>query len=351
MTKKRAFVTADFLERIADEGPLAKACARLAETQRPDLEPLPDMSTWSLICEEIVDTEYEQEHYERVVAELHRRGLSDAEIREMRLFAWRTAGWLNFEKMMWDWCGLEEDDIKRAIYLLRSEGEITTEEQGDMRAFLARYDDRIETRADRSRWYAAWRSLGVPLPPSSLFDSIQARYSEPHRAYHTLQHIGECLERFDSVRMNARFPAEVELAIWFHDAIYDTRSSCNEELSAGVAEGPLREARVPADSMGRIRALVLATKHDVAHDAGDAAIVCDVDLAILGAEPWRFDEYEWQIRREYAWVPDPRFRQKRGEWLRETLARPRIFATPDFRSQFERAARSNIRRSLKELRV
>jgi len=33
----------------------------------------------------------------------------------MREFAWVTAGWLNYAKMVWDWANLDDTDIKRAI--------------------------------------------------------------------------------------------------------------------------------------------------------------------------------------------------------------------------------------------
>ena len=97
------------------------------------------MSTWALVCEEVVDTEYAQEHYEGVVAELLRRGISLPELEEMRVFAWETAGWFNFEKMVWDWCSLDEQDIQKAIQWQLDEGEIDRAEADRRLAYLARY--------------------------------------------------------------------------------------------------------------------------------------------------------------------------------------------------------------------
>jgi predicted metal-dependent HD superfamily phosphohydrolase len=76
----------------------------------------------------------------------------------------------------------------------------------------------------------------------------------------------------------------------------------------------------------------------------------DIDLSILGAAPERFDEYEKQIRDEYAWVPGFVFRRKRAEILEGFLARPAIFSTPMFFQQLERAARDNLQRSLDQLK-
>ena len=102
------------------------------------------LSNWALICEEMVDTTRSDDYYEQVVAELRRRGLADLEIDEMRDFAWRTAGWLNFEKMLWDWCTLDEADIQLAIELQHQAGEISAEERASMEALMAKYAGKSE---------------------------------------------------------------------------------------------------------------------------------------------------------------------------------------------------------------
>lgn len=136
---QRTFITEDFIQRIGDDGSLAHAADRIGHKQHKEIERLPRMTTWSLICEEIVDTEYNQDYYERVVNELYCRGLTDAEIREMRVFAWKTAGWLNFEMMLWDWVSLDENDILHAIGWLRRRREISRQDARTMKDYVARY--------------------------------------------------------------------------------------------------------------------------------------------------------------------------------------------------------------------
>jgi len=143
MKGSRTFITAKFLERIRTKGSLAAAAERLLASAAIH-EPLPNMSTWALVCEEVVDTEYRPDHYERVVAELFRRGISRDPLEQMRVFAWETAGWLNFEKMVWDWCSLDEQDIQRAIDWQLKEGEIDAEEHATRLAFLQRFAPRAE---------------------------------------------------------------------------------------------------------------------------------------------------------------------------------------------------------------
>jgi predicted metal-dependent HD superfamily phosphohydrolase len=64
----------------------------------------------------------------------------------------------------------------------------------------------------------------------------------------------------------------------------------------------------------------MATQHHVIHeDDNDAKLLLDIDLAILGQDSARFNEYEQQIKQEYAWVADEAFKQGRGQVLTSFL--------------------------------
>jgi predicted metal-dependent HD superfamily phosphohydrolase len=199
-----------------------------------------------------------------------------------------------------------------------------------------------------ARWGRTWSELGAVAPPGAL-DALLARYAEPHRAYHTRRHLDECFAQLDPVRAHCERPGEVELALWYHDAIYEPREPRNEERSAEWAEAVLREAGVAAGAAHRVRDLVLATKHDAVPETPDAQLLVDVDLAILGAPAERFDEYEAQVRVEYGWVPEAAFRAGRAKILRELFARPALYSTPWFRERLEEAARANLARSIARL--
>jgi predicted metal-dependent HD superfamily phosphohydrolase len=199
-------------------------------------------------------------------------------------------------------------------------------------------------------WTATWSGLGVEAPGDGLYAELIARYSAPERHYHTVRHLDECFARLAESRQLAEHPHEIELALWFHDAIYDVRGQDSEERSAAWAEDIARRAGVPADVVGRIRESIVATKHDALPDSNDSRLLVDIDLAILGASVERFDEYERQVRQEYSWVPDALFRSKRREILEAFLARPHLFNTDYFRSKFEAQARANLARSVTSLR-
>ena len=203
--------------------------------------------------------------------------------------------------------------------------------------------------ADLIRWRSTWYGLGVTAPDEGLYHELIGRYTEPHRRYHTTQHLDECFARLDEARDLARHIHEVELALWFHDAVYGTRNSDNEEQSAEWARIAVEQADLPGAVGARVHALILATKHDAEPTAGDAALLIDVDLAILGAPAERFDEYERQVREEYSWVPGFLFRRKRREILTAFLARSHVYNTECFRVRYEAVARANLARSIERL--
>ena len=197
-------------------------------------------------------------------------------------------------------------------------------------------------------WRATWQALGLRVP-DGLLAQLLARWAEPHRRYHTLQHLDECLALCARHRALADHPGEVAIAVWFHDAIYDTHRHDNEAASADWAARALREAGASGAVVARAEALILATRHSVPARTADERLLVDFDLAILGAAPARFDEYDRQVRDEYGFVPEAVFREKRGEVLRGFLERPSIFETPALAERFERAARENLARAIDRL--
>lgn len=192
-------------------------------------------------------------------------------------------------------------------------------------------------------------SLGIG-DESEAFDSLVAAYSEKHRYYHTAEHIEHCLREFDGAASLAHEPAEVELALWFHDAIYDTYSSGNEEKSATWACALLSRHGTSAARIERVRAHILATRHDAPPANPDSQLVVDIDLTILGADEATYAVFERNVREEYWWVPLALFRRKRAAILQSFLARPQIYSTELFRGRYEMRARQNLADALEALR-
>lgn len=190
-----------------------------------------------------------------------------------------------------------------------------------------------------------------PLIGEALKSELVALYEAADRHYHGLAHIEAMLALAAEYRRLMYDPEAVEAAIWFHDAIYDSRAKDNEARSAAMAERKLA-GRIQPARLARIIAMVNATAtHQLppleeGGPSGDAALFLDMDLAVLGAGPDTFDAYERAVRREYGWVEETMWRAGRASVLKTFLARPRIFHTAEFRRRFEPQARHNIERSL-----
>jgi predicted metal-dependent HD superfamily phosphohydrolase len=204
--------------------------------------------------------------------------------------------------------------------------------------------------AGPDRWTRLWREIAAKGDPLSIYQDLVSLYSQPQRHYHNLRHVAECLTEFDSARRLAQQPAAVELAIWFHDAIYDTRAQDNEQKSAELAKRRIAEAGEDPHLCRSVGTLIMATK---THDSSlhpDAPLLVDVDLSILGQPDARFRQYEAQIRREYEWVAEATFAARRAEILEQFLARERIYTIAPFFAKYERQARTNLRNSIRRLK-
>ncbi|MER8369766.1 hypothetical protein [Mesorhizobium sp. M0306] len=192
------------------------------------------------------------------------------------------------------------------------------------------------------------------LIDETLKRELSALYEAEDRHYHDLGHIEAMLALANDYKALLHDPEAVEAAIWFHDAIYDSRAKDNEAKSAALAEKKLA-GRTDEQRVGRITAMIIATAtHELPHFGDgnavrDAALFLDMDLAILGATPDAFDAYEQAVRREYGWVEEPMWRAGRSAVLKSFLARPHIFHTEEFRQRFEAQARQNMARSIEAL--
>ena len=204
-------------------------------------------------------------------------------------------------------------------------------------------------------WPRAWQQLGLTAPQDLLAQLLSA-YSQPQRHYHTQQHLAECLSWLELAQELAQHPGEVEIALWFHDAVYDVRAHDNELRSAQWASQALQQCGATQAQIARVHALIMATCHgaptpektqaqglrQTLRDEIDTQLLLDIDLAILGAAPARFAEYDQQVRAEYSWVPATIYSVKRKEVLQSFLQRPRIYGTEQLGRMLEAPARANL---------
>jgi predicted metal-dependent HD superfamily phosphohydrolase len=202
-----------------------------------------------------------------------------------------------------------------------------------------------------------WQNLCRRIAPTGggacdlMIDELVRAYCEPHRHYHNLDHIAQCLQLFDDVRGMALDPDACEVAFWFHDVVYDPHRKDNELRSAQVADESLHRLGAPRTFVEQVHRLIVATTHDFSPPADDidACLVTDIDLVSLGLPPDVFDAHGAEIRQEFAHVSDGDYRAGRIAMMRKFLARPAIYSTDVFRASYERAARANIQRLLDRL--
>ena len=182
-------------------------------------------------------------------------------------------------------------------------------------------------------------------------DELIARYGEPHRRYHAMAHIEDCLTQISaSTDLTADQRDLLETAIWFHDAIYDPTRTDNEAASADLARERLSADGVDPAFIAEVERLILLT---VGHSVGDGdtlgARLVSIDLSILGAAPARYDAYARAIREEYAHVPEPLYRAGRAAIMSRFLESPALYADPVWAGRYEAQARENIAREIADL--
>lgn len=168
---------------------------------------------------------------------------------------------------------------------------------------------------------------------------LVARWSEPHRHYHNLDHLQACLDEIDD--------PVTRLAVWGHDAIYDPRSHANEERSALLLTHLLHRCALPKAQIDEAARLVRLTKgHAVVPDDERGMMLADADLNVL-TRPWPgYLSYVDAIRKEYAHVTEQLWRAGRAAILRGLLDLPAMF---HLHPEREEPARANINRELTQL--
>ena len=203
-----------------------------------------------------------------------------------------------------------------------------------------------------TRFVSLWQrcSSGVARrDAAALFDVIHALYASDGRHYHTPAHIEHCLSRFDMCSDLMQRPDEVELALWYHDAVYDPVAGNNEQQSAELfvrhADASMDPARVQ-----RVYDLIMYTIHREPPPGNDEKLMVDIDLSGFGL-PWDdFARDSRAVRAEFTHMSDAEFYGGQIRFLGSLLGRERFFASDFFHERYEQQARENVERTLAGLR-
>jgi predicted metal-dependent HD superfamily phosphohydrolase len=198
-----------------------------------------------------------------------------------------------------------------------------------------------------------WRSL---FPKHSdreqlveAYELVMRHYAEPHRAYHTFEHISACLGHFDTIKDQLKNPLAIELAIWLHDVIYDPKAKDNEMKSAQLARELLCDTLLETDVIDQVCSLILLTEHPSTPKTLDEQYLLDIDLSILGSREDVYWKYEANVRQEYKSIPMFFYRRGRKKLLKSFLNEDHIYWTPQFHSLLEAQARINLVKAIDKL--
>jgi predicted metal-dependent HD superfamily phosphohydrolase len=208
------------------------------------------------------------------------------------------------------------------------------------------------------RWVSLWGRLGIhddALAPAGqlLIDA----YDGPSRYYHTQTHLEDVLQKLDwargafdksgdldglTVDERSRLLDTVELALWYHDAVYDPKRKDNEAKSRDMFLADAARFGLPKNISATIAAMIDVTANHRTAKTLSEKILCDCDLAILGAPKGVFDEYDKNIRKEYAHVPVAAYKIARRRVMGGFLDEKRLFKTKAFQEQFGARADANL---------
>ncbi|CAH1001310.1 hypothetical protein LEM8419_02211 [Neolewinella maritima] len=193
------------------------------------------------------------------------------------------------------------------------------------------------------------------LLPSVPISWKNIRRAYTGRAYHNLDHLDEMLLHLARHRAAVDGPliedeAIFAMALVYHDLVYKPTRSDNEARSAQAAQTLLQEGQLVPDRIAQCTALIMATKaHLPPAGDKDAALLIDLDLAVLARDAAGYTAYVAAIREEFWMVPGFVFRKGRSKALTAFLDREHIYHTPFGRETYEARARENLWRELRDL--
>ncbi|HEY0656593.1 MAG TPA: hypothetical protein VGD65_25845 [Chryseosolibacter sp.] len=184
----------------------------------------------------------------------------------------------------------------------------------------------------------------------AMWEEIEKNYSGSRRHYHTISHLDSMLAELIIHQPQFDNWDTIVFAISYHDIIYNSLKSDNEERSAAIAVKRLKAIGFPAMCIDFCSQLILTTKKHEPRDV-QTNLFTDADLSILGSDSARYAEYTRQIRKEYSIYPDIIYNRGRVKVLKHFLAMDSIYKTKAFADLYEEKARANIEAELAGLQL
>jgi len=201
---------------------------------------------------------------------------------------------------------------------------------------------------DKSQWLELMARIGFDTNMNT-YNELLSHYNQKHRHYHNTNHINAVLKHLVQSQYLANDYDELEIALWFHDAIYKVFSATNELDSANWAYKFLKDNGASKECSTKVHSLIMATRHNTIQIDNDEKLIVDIDLSILGSSQKTYHLFESWIRNEYKLIPNFIYKKKRKDILANFLKRERIYCHNIFYEKLEVIARANIENAIKNL--
>tara|TARA_R110002050_G_C8940437_1_gene512572 strand:+ start:65 stop:679 length:615 start_codon:yes stop_codon:yes gene_type:complete len=182
-----------------------------------------------------------------------------------------------------------------------------------------------------------------------LWTEIEKNYSSKKRHYHTLEHLDNLLSQLTDVKSEIQNWETILFTLFYHDIIYNSIKSDNEEKSAEFAENRMKQISVSNDKIELCKKQILATKSHIKSTDSDTNYFTDADLSVLGQNWETYLLYCKNVRKEYSIYPTLVYNPGRKKVLNHFLSMDRIFKTDFFYNKFEIQAKQNLQQEIESL--
>jgi predicted metal-dependent HD superfamily phosphohydrolase len=193
-----------------------------------------------------------------------------------------------------------------------------------------------------------WKIIGYNWNATQKFymENLSDAYLKG-RYYHTVRHINYMINHVKDFKLTKKEQAKLELAIWFHDIVYDAQKTDNEKNS-GIKLVHFGESiGIRLKDINEMTDLILDTKHNITPTTKLGKIICDLDLREFVSDRQKLNTPE--VRKEYSHLSDEEFNKGRVEFLKTMLKKTHIYHTKLYRDLFENKARENLTNELNNI--
>ncbi len=184
---------------------------------------------------------------------------------------------------------------------------------------------------------------------NKLWTEIEKNYSNKKRHYHTLEHLDNLLAQLTEVKNEINDWNTILFTLYYHDIIYSSLKSDNEEKSAELAEKRMKQINLSSQKIELCKKQILATKSHIKSTESDTNYFTDADLSILGQTWETYSLYYKNVRKEYFIYPDLIYNVGRKKVLHHFLSMDSIFKTDFFYNKFEIQAKQNLQKEIELL--